>query len=432
MEQAIIVENLSKIYRRYHTDRPSTLQEAVLRGLRRIRPAEQLYALKEIYFNVPRGEMLGIIGQNGAGKSTLLRLIGGVGRPNTGSIEVRGRIGAMLDLGAGFHPELTGRENVFISGVISGLTRREVIERFDSIVAFAELEAYIDRPLRTFSSGMQMRLAFAVAVHIDAEVLLIDEVLAVGDAAFQQKCLDRIGQFTRGGRTGILVSHDLGMVKKLCDQALWLQQGQIIAHGPANVVVDDYLAQVKDETERRTPADHPTRRMTTGAMLEASRNRFGSFELEIRDVSFCNASGKHVSQIESGDSLQIDIAYVAPQPIQAPIFDVTISREDGLVCFKTDTLNAGLMPASVEGSGVLSLQIDRLDLEGGRYYVDVGAYERDWAYAYDYHWRAHQLEIASDSGRGNEGLLRPPNQWRIVESAPHTSMFASAHEEQTV
>jgi lipopolysaccharide transport system ATP-binding protein len=428
MDQAIIVENLSKIYRRYHTDRPSTLQEAVLRGLRRIRPAEHLYALKEINFSVTRGEMLGIIGQNGAGKSTLLRLIGGVGRPNTGSIEIKGRIGALLDLGAGFHPELTGRENVFISGVISGLTRREVIERFDSIVAFAELEAYIDRPLRTFSSGMQMRLAFAVAVHIDAEILLIDEVLAVGDAAFQQKCLDRIGQFTRGGRTGILVSHDLSMVKKLCDQAIWLQQGQIVAHGPANVVVDDYLAQIKNETERRTPADHPTRQMTTGATLEVNRNRFGSFELEIKDVSLCNASGRPVKQIESGSPLRIDIAYEAPHQIQAPIFDVTISREDELVCFKTDTLSAGVMLPSVEGSGILSLQIDRLDLEGGRYYIDVGAYEREWAYAYDYHWRAHQLEIISDSGRGNGGLLRPPNHWRIVESAPQTSLFAPVHE----
>jgi lipopolysaccharide transport system ATP-binding protein len=416
MDTAIAVENLSKVYRRYHTDRPTTLQEAVLRGLRRIRPAEHLYALREVSFSVPRGEMLGVIGQNGAGKSTLLRLIGGVGRPETGSIEVKGRIGALLDLGAGFHPELTGRENVFISGVISGLTRREVIERFDSIVAFAELDEYIDRPLRTFSSGMQMRLAFAVAVHIDAEILLIDEVLAVGDAAFQQKCLDRIGQFTRGGRTGILVSHDLGMVKKLCDQALWLQRGQIVAHGPANVVVDDYLSQVKNETQRRTPANHPLHRTTTGATLEANHNRFGSFELEIKDVSFCNGSGHAVNQIESGGSLQINIDYIASRPIQAPVFDVAISREDELVCFKTDTVSAGVILPLVEGEGRLSLQLDRLDLEAGRYYVDVGAYEREWAYAYDYHWHAHKLEILSTSGRTSGGLLRPPNRWRVSQS----------------
>src|SRR5215813_734064 len=195
MGNALIVQNLSKQFRRYHPDRPWTLQEALLQGLRRTRPAEYFWALYEVSFNIAYGRMVGVIGPNGAGKSTLLRLIGGVGRPDKGTIRVHGQIGALLDLGTGFHPELTGRENVFVSGVITGLTRREVRERLDSIVAFAELEAWIESPLRTYSSGMQMRLAFSIAVHVEPAILLIDEVLSVGDHAFQQKSFARIAEF---------------------------------------------------------------------------------------------------------------------------------------------------------------------------------------------------------------------------------------------
>ena len=181
MRGTVVVQGLGKQFRRYHRDRPVTLKEAVVRGLRQMKPVEQFWALRELSCSVAAGRTLGVIGNNGAGKSTLLRLIGGVGRPDEGSVQVHGRIGALLDLGVGFHPDLTGRENVFVSGVIAGLTRHEVTQRFDSIVAFAELQQSIDSPLRTYSSGMQMRLAFAVAIHTEPEILLIDEVLAVGE-----------------------------------------------------------------------------------------------------------------------------------------------------------------------------------------------------------------------------------------------------------
>ncbi len=187
MRGTVVVQGLGKQFRRYHRDRPVTLKEAVVRGLRQMKPVEQFWALREVSCSVAAGRTIGVIGNNGAGKSTLLRLIGGVGRPDEGSVQVHGRIGALLDLGVGFHPDLTGRENVFVSGVIAGLTRHEVAQRFDSIVAFAELQQSIDSPLRTYSSGMQMRLAFAVAIHTEPEILLIDEVLAVGDLAFQRK-----------------------------------------------------------------------------------------------------------------------------------------------------------------------------------------------------------------------------------------------------
>jgi lipopolysaccharide transport system ATP-binding protein len=244
MGETIIVSGVGKQFRRYHRDRPWTLQEVFQRGLGRLKPVEYFWALKDVSFAVGAGRMLGIVGRNGAGKSTLLRLIGGVGRPDEGRVTVHGRIDALLDLGAGFHPDLTGRENVFISGVINGLTRREVAQRLDSIVAFSELEDFIDSPLHTYSTGMQMRLAFAVATHTHPEILLIDEVLAVGDLAFQRKCLDRIAEFKAEGCTIVLVSHDAGLVADLCDDALWLCAGRTTAYGAAAEVVARYV----DET----------------------------------------------------------------------------------------------------------------------------------------------------------------------------------------
>lgn len=242
MGQTIIVQNLSKRFRRYRSDRPWTLQEALLGGLRRMQPVESFWALRDISFGIAPGRMVGLVGANGAGKSTLLRLIGGVGRPDQGEVKVHGRICALLDLGAGFHPDLTGRENILITGVIGGLTRREVAQRFDAIVAFSELSAFIDNPLRTYSTGMQMRLAFAIAVHGEPEILLIDEVLSVGDLSFERKCLERIAQFKAAGCTIVLASHDTTLIQDLCDEALWLSAGRLVAQDFADVVVGQYIA----------------------------------------------------------------------------------------------------------------------------------------------------------------------------------------------
>jgi lipopolysaccharide transport system ATP-binding protein len=207
-----------------------------------MRHVERFWALNDVSFTVGKGRSIGVIGSNGSGKSTLLRLIGGVGRPDSGQIEVRGHLGALLDLGAGFHPELTGRENAILAGVLNGLTRRQVLARFDEIVAFAEIEEAIDNPMRTYSSGMQMRLGFSVAVHTDPEILLIDEVLSVGDIAFQRKCLDRIGRFKSAGCSIVFVSHDGDTVRELCDEAIWLDHGRLVERGTAADVVGSYSA----------------------------------------------------------------------------------------------------------------------------------------------------------------------------------------------
>lgn len=242
MHPAITVQSLGKRFRHYSPNRPRTIMAAALSGWRGVRAREYFWALRDVSFTVAPGEMLGVIGRNGAGKSTLLRLLGRVGQPEEGKITLNGRVGALLDLGAGFHPDLTGRENVLVNGVVAGLLEREVRRRFDSIVEFAELENFVDSPVRTYSTGMMMRLAFSVAIHARPEILLVDEYLSVGDQAFQNKCLDRIAEMKAEGCAVVFVSHGVEQVKTLCDRTIWLNQGRMWAEGEAEVVVEKYQA----------------------------------------------------------------------------------------------------------------------------------------------------------------------------------------------
>src|SRR3990170_9134706 len=234
MTPAIDVVNVSKVYPKYARKRQfATLKSAILNGslLGDLKPDETFQALRGVSFSVPKGCTYGVIGRNGSGKSTLLKCVAGVTRPTEGSVTVDGRISALIELGAGFHPEISGRENVFINGIMLGLTKREVAERFDEIVDFAELRDFIDAPVKTYSSGMYMRLGFAVAIHVDPDVLLVDEVLAVGDEGLTHKCLDKFGEFKRRGKTILLVTHSLGLVERFCDEAVWLDAGQKKAAG---------------------------------------------------------------------------------------------------------------------------------------------------------------------------------------------------------
>lgn len=411
MHPVIIVQGLGKRFSRYHAERPTTIMEAALSGLRRIKPQEQFWALRDISFTVPSGQMLGIMGKNGAGKSTLLQLTGGVGHADQGRVQVNGRIGALLDLGAGFHSDLTGRENVFVSGVVAGLTRREVARSFDAIVEFAELETFIDNPVRTYSTGMQMRLAFAIAVHTNPDVMLVDEFLSVGDLSFQAKCLTRIAMLKANGCAIVLISHSPEQIQELCDQALWLRQGQIVAYGEPEVVAGQYIAEMRSETQLRTPVAQLPILTPSGAELRVNENRFGSLELEIVNLRLLDPRGNLVAVIEPGDPLHIVIDYACRQPIPAPIFGVNISQADGTVCYDTNTSTIGLSLPLIQGSGQISLRLKRLDLKGGKYFVNVGIYEQDWAYAYDYHWHVYPLLIHSN--RIEKGILSPPHHWKI-------------------
>lgn len=412
MRESIVVRGLGKRYRRYHVHRPLTLKEAFLRGFRGILPMERFWALRDVSFTVAPGHMVGVVGSNGAGKSTLLQLIGGIGLPDEGAIEVHGRIGALIDLDVGFHPDLTGRENVFLSGIIAGLTRSEVQLRFDSIVEFAELYEFIDSPLRTYSSGMKMRLGFSIAAHTKPDILLIDELLAVGDLSFQQKCLQQIARFKSAGSTILLVSHDISLIRQLCDETLWLYSGRLAAHGATDTVVSQYVGAIARETRRRTPATYPVSRTPAGVDLKVQENRFGSLEMEIVSVQLLTQSGNPSEVLHSGDPLRIAIAYRAPEPIGAPIFGVSITRDDGLVCYDTSTAAAGLTMPTIQGPGQIVLSLERLDLAKGLYYVDVGVYQKDWNYAYDYHWHVYPLTVETTGGE--KGIIRPPHRWEVL------------------
>jgi lipopolysaccharide transport system ATP-binding protein len=249
---AVAVENLSKRFRRQTVQPYTTIKSALVDVFRRRRPveAETFEVLSGITFSVQQGQTLSMIGRNGSGKSTLLKVLAGIYRADHGRVRVQGRIGALLDLGTGFHPEFSGRENVFINGIILGLSKKEVRQRFDQIVQFAGLEASIDEPVKTYSSGMYMRLGFAVAVHADLDILLIDEILAVGDAAFQLKCFEKIAEFRQHGKTIILVSHDLASVEQLSDEVLWLDRGVIRAQGKPQRVINQYRWDMLGQEER--------------------------------------------------------------------------------------------------------------------------------------------------------------------------------------
>lgn len=410
MSTLITLEKIGKRFRVYHPDKPRTLQETVLHGVRKLKAQEIFWALKEVSFSVSSGSMVGVIGQNGAGKSTLLRIIGGVVMPDQGTVTTTGKIGALIDLGAGFHPDLTGRENVFINGIISGLTKQEVSRQYPSIVEFAELYDFIDNPLRTYSTGMQMRLAFSIAAHIQPDILLIDEVLAVGDLSFQEKCLDRIASFKAQGCGIVLVSHNTDLVSKICDEALWLRAGRIVAHGPADIVTQQYVNAMQIETRRLTPEEGAIR-LPDGEILKLNENRFGSQEVQITNVRLLSADKQPVLEINGGETLTVEITYNADHPVTSPIFGVTITKEDGFVCFDTSTEAAGVEISEINGTGTISLSFERLDLLGGRYFINLGVYQTEWTHAYDYHWQVYTFSIIDSPGE--KGIIRPPYQWLI-------------------
>src|SRR3954466_10830022 len=267
---AIELTNVTKVYRRYARRKQfATLKSALLKGslIQDLRPEEKFPALQGVSFGVPAGSTYGIIGRNGSGKSTALKLVAGITKPTSGTVKVTGRISALIELGAGFHPEISGRENVFINGIMLGLTKREIQNRFDEIVEFAELREFIDAPVKTYSSGMYMRLGFAVAIHVDPDVLLVDEVLAVGDEGFTHKCLDKFAEFKRRGKTILLVTHSLGLVERFCDEALWLGGGRIKGSGDPKRIVGAYLTDIEQREEHELAAGDARARESASAAI---------------------------------------------------------------------------------------------------------------------------------------------------------------------
>ena len=415
---AIEAHDVRKLYRRYGRRRQfATLKSALLSGslVRDLRPDESFEALKGVTFDVGAGKTFGIVGRNGSGKSTMLKLVAGIGRPTSGRVEVRGRVSALIELGAGFHPEISGRENVYINGMMLGLTKREVASRFDEIVAFAELEDFIDAPVKTYSSGMYVRLGFAVAIHVDPDVLLVDEVLAVGDEAFTHKCLDKFADFRRRGRTVLLVTHSLDLVTRFCDEALWLDAGLARAQGDPKRVIDAYLMDVarmenKELASRPRTPDPGSRIPDPGQqdLSKATEGRWGSREVEIVNVELRGSDGQPGHVFPSGNRVEIRATVRANRPVSDFAFGIGIFNAEGVCCYGTNTEIEGARPEELRGEGEVRFTIDSLDLVEGTYKLDVAVHRQDGT-PYDYHRLLYTFRVKSPLKE--VGIFRPPHRW---------------------
>jgi len=366
-----------------HREQARSFQELILHLFRRSNGSgEEFWALRDVSFTVSQGETVGLIGPNGAGKSTALKLISRIIEPTSGRIEVSGRVGALLELGAGFHPDLTGRENIYLNGSILGLSRAQIRRKLDEIVAFAELERFIDVPVKHYSSGMYVRLGFSVAVHIAPEILLVDEVLAVGDAAFQRKCLDRINYLRREGVTILFVSHSAETVRAICSRALWLGDGRLVADGSAESVVTRYL-------DRSWAAEEGTLR----AGHHPEDHRWGSGEVRIVGVRLLDGSGQERQQFQVGEPLTVEMRYWAEKRVERPVFGLAIHRSDGMHITGPNTQFAGHEIPWVEGEGAVQYAVSSLPLLEGTYYISVAVHNWEYSRMYDYHDRLYPFRV---------------------------------------
>ncbi len=419
---AISAVEISKLYRRHaQRNQFKTLKSALLTGsvLSDLSPAETFTALEDVSFEVPRGSTFGVIGENGSGKSTLLKLVAGITKPTRGSLVVDGRVSALIELGAGFHPEISGRENVAINGVMLGLTRKEVDRRFDEIVEFAELSAFIDAPVKTYSSGMYMRLGFAVAIHVDPDVLLIDEVLAVGDEAFTRKCLDKLAELHRRGKTILFVTHTLSLVEKMCDEALWLRHGQAADRGDPKRVVGAYLSYVADGEERTLAAGERRavaasaaaareHRRVDPAQRGGSADRWGSHEVEIRSLRLLDASGRERHVFVPGENVTLALSVHASDLVEDFAFGVGLFSAEGANVYGTNTDIERFEPLRLEGDAEVRLTLEALSLVEGTYLVDVAVHRKDGT-PYDYHRGLHSFRVKSRTK--DVGVYRPRHRW---------------------
>ncbi|HZU17971.1 MAG TPA: ABC transporter ATP-binding protein [Candidatus Dormibacteraeota bacterium] len=407
---AVRVRDVSKRFRIYHR-RNLTLKQALLQRRRGV--FEEFLALQGVSFEVEQGGALGIIGENGSGKSTLLKCIAGILQPDRGSIETHGRVAALLELGAGFHPEYTGRENVYLNGALIGLPRRYIDRVMDEIVAFSELERFIDNPVRTYSSGMYARLGFSIAVHLDPDVLVVDEVLAVGDEAFQQRCYDRIARMRAEGRTLIMVSHALEPIREFCSDCIWLDRGQVRERGSAATVVARYLAEV-NARESALMAGEVER---VHQLVPSGRGGVG-----VTRVRFEGADGPtHV--FETGDPFEMVIEYHAPARLEGARFSVGFQREDGVMAFSTTTEDTELAASSLPPRGEVRLRIPSLPLLEGLFRASVSISDARSGEPYTILENAFPFRVRSQ-GVKEKGMALLGHRWELPAAIARRSVEA--------
>ncbi len=381
----------------------------VVAGERPAKKGNYLHALKDTSIDLEPGCALGVIGRNGSGKSTLLKLISGIYLPDSGTVQTSGRISALIELGAGFHPDFSGRENIYLGGVMYGLTKTEIHKKFDDIVSYAELEDFIDDPVRTYSSGMYMRLGFSLAVHTDPDILLIDEVLAVGDAGFIHKCQDTISEFKRRGKTLIFVTHDLHSVNRWCDEVIWLDSGVVRDRGEPRRIIDAYLQMVEEGENKDLQKENDER--------EGSQ-RWGNRKVELSDIRLYDGKGTESWLFQPEDEVTIEVHYRINEPIDDLEFGIGVIRADGLQVHGTNTdLDDVVTPvpdsSQIEAypvSGVYRYKIVRLGLTEDSYFLDIAAHSSD-GLPYDYHHRLYKFSVRSSSQP--VGVYTPEHDWQF-------------------
>lgn len=417
-ENAIEVKNVRKKFRVYY-DKGSELKERLL--FRNRSRYEDRWVLDGISFNVKKGEAIGLIGHNGCGKSTTLKLLTRIMYPNEGSIELQGRVSSLIELGAGFHPDMSGRENIYTNASIFGLSRKEIDERMDDIIEFSEMEQFLDNPVRTYSSGMYMRLAFSVAINVNADILLIDEILAVGDINFQGKCFNKLREIKAQGTTIVIVSHSLGQIEQICDRTIWLHEGKIKAEGKPRDIHPEYMdfmgqkrqeiaEKEKNHKEQKEGHAEGERKESTEEAKPEDNKRWGNGFARIEKVRMLDENGKGQKTFVTGSKVTVEFDYSVKQKVKDAVFGIGIFNQSGERIYGTNTRIDQLEEFDLEKSGTMKVNLEHVDLLPGIYLLDV-AIESEVGVAVDYFREAYTFEMYS--AVGDLGVVRLPHQWEI-------------------
>lgn len=410
-ENAIEVHNLKKSFKVY-LDKGNSLKEKILFTKRNRYEIRQV--LKGISFEIRKGEAVGLIGHNGCGKSTTLKLLTRIIYPNEGTVEMAGRVASLIELGAGFHPDMSGRENIYTNASIFGLTKKEIDARLDDIIAFSELEKFIDNPVRTYSSGMYMRLAFSVAINVDADILLVDEILAVGDAAFQAKCFNKMREIKASGTTIVIVSHSLSQIEQICDRNIWIHEGVIKAEGlPRDVdpLYMEYMSKRNEKEARRIEVEDAQEETDSDIEFydrDTDSNRWGSGEVIMTSVASYDAKGKRRKVFACNDECRIEIKYKAEKRIEDVVVGIAIYRSDQTFIYGTNSLIDTAEPVVVEGENSITMDVKYLPLNEGLYTLDFAFHKPD-GFNYDF-WRdAIRIEIKNP--HQETGIISLEHEW---------------------
>ncbi|MGH8898385.1 MAG: ABC transporter ATP-binding protein [Egibacteraceae bacterium] len=411
---AVVVRDVAKRFKLYR-DRRTNLKEVFTQRGRRNR-YDEFWALDGVSLEIPHGCTYGLVGHNGSGKTTLLKLIAGIHRPTRGTVTTHGRISALLELGAGFHPELSGRDNIYLNGAILGLSRRRIDAAFDQIVEFSGIGDFIDTPVKVYSSGMYVRLGFSIAVNLDPEILVVDEIVAVGDEEFQRRCFDHLHALRRRGVTIIFVTHAMSLVQTLCDRAAWLDHGRLKVEGSPLEVVDAYLATVNEAESKRLGQD------TSGAH-DASRR--GSGEVRVSTVEFVDPDGRTCPVGVSGQPLVVRVHYTVHEPIEDAVFGLAFHHESGAHIAGPNSQTGGVEVGRLDGDGHIDYCLDSLPFTHGVYFVTAALVDTTLRHVYDYRDRAFELRVQPGPGPEASGMVLLDGRWRLVKAQRRVSGLRS-------